>query len=145
MQAAKEADATAPPAVFDPAQGRANRGNRQAGLRRAFFASPKADYLAALTQELDHPRDRILDACLGDLIIDSRPPDDWVEYFRNIPGLSGLGEDEEHVAHGDNDPDAWLAMRRLNARGDLVRNQKIQKSTAVRSSLDRRDCNAWAS
>lgn len=78
----------------------------RAGFAIDWIASNKADYLTALTHELAHPHDRALDAYFAGLIVDTRPRADWAEYFKSIPGLSGIDDEEEHVGYSDDDADA---------------------------------------
>lgn len=87
----------------------------RAGFAIDWLSSDKNLYLAALTHELECPADRVLDAYFSRLRIDSRPREDWVDYFKTVPGLSGTAEDAAHIGHGDDDIDAlarYEAVRR---------------------------------
>nr|WP_316643007.1 Fic family protein [uncultured Roseateles sp.] len=91
----------------------------RAGFAIDWIASNKADYLAALTHELAHPRDRALDAYFTDLIVDTRPRSDWAAYFKSIPGLSGLDDEEEHVGYSDDDAGAIARYEETKRQREL--------------------------
>lgn len=88
----------------------------RAGFAIDWIASNKTNYLAALTHELNKPQDRALDKYFSGLIIGSRPRDDWVEYFKSIPGLSGFDEAEEHVEYRADDAAALARYEEIKRR-----------------------------
>lgn len=59
----------------------------------------KRDYLENLTREIETPGEGILDAYVGQFIVDERPRDTWQSVLCGIPGLSG--DDGEDVIDGD--------------------------------------------
>ncbi len=92
----------------------------RAGFAIDWIASKKSEYLDALTHELAYPRDRVLDAYLSNLIVDTRPRTDWVEYFKTMPGLSG-DDDELNLGYAEDDVEAI-------ARYEEVKLQRTLKS-----------------
>ena len=92
----------------------------RAGFAIDWISSKKSEYLDALTHELAHPRDRVLDAYLSNLIVDTRPRTDWVEYFKTMPGLSG-DDDELNLGYAEDDVEAI-------ARYEEVKLQRTLKS-----------------
>jgi cell filamentation protein len=89
----------------------------RAGFAIDWIASKKTEYLDALTHELTHPRDRVLDAYLNDLIVDTRPRANWVEYFKTMPGLSG--DDEMNLSYADNDAAAIARYEEVTRKRTL--------------------------
>jgi len=90
------------------------------GFAIDWISSKKSEYLEALTHELAHPRDRVLDAYLSNLIVDTLPRTDWVEYFKTMPGLSG-DDDELNLGYAEDDVEAI-------ARYEEVKLQRTLKS-----------------
>ncbi|MFE8645289.1 Fic family protein [Sphingomonas sp. NCPPB 2930] len=90
----------------------------RAGFAIDWIASDKAAYLTALTHELNAPQDRELDKYFSALITEYRPRDDWVNYFKSIPGLSGMDEEQEHVEYQDGDSEALARYEEVKRRRD---------------------------
>lgn len=86
----------------------------RAGLMVNWAASGKEAYLAALTHELESPKDRALDAYMLPLVQPLRGRQSWVEQIRNLVGLDGTNEDiGADIAYDDDDP---VAQRRYDEK-----------------------------
>ena len=62
----------------------------RAGFGIAWEGTKKADYLEALTQELDNPQSAPLNAYLAHFIADRVPHDVYSKTLNDLPGLSGI-------------------------------------------------------
>lgn len=87
----------------------------RAGFSIAWEKTKKADYLAALSEEIDAPGKGILDAYLLPFKAKQFPRTDWGTNLLSIKGLDGL--DEEHEIEGYlTDPAVVEKYREINAR-----------------------------
>jgi cell filamentation protein, protein adenylyltransferase len=68
---------------------------QRAGFSIDWAATGKADYLSALTKELDDPGKGLLDAYLGPFRRDAVPKDGLAEKIVQAPGLDGTDEQNE--------------------------------------------------
>jgi cell filamentation protein len=69
--------------------------SQRAGFSIAWSATDKADYLSALTKELDDPGKGHLDACLKPFMRDAVSEDRLAEEIVQVPGLDGTDEQNE--------------------------------------------------
>lgn len=95
----------------------------RAGFAIDWLASSKEAYLKALTQEIQNPQGRHLDAYLRPLITSANTQTTLLDHLRALPGLKGPGDDvhrpDMNVAYRADDQEAaqsYLEMKR--ARGE---------------------------
>lgn len=79
----------------------------RAGLLVDWAASTKTDYLEALTQELESPREGALDAYMLPLVLPLRRSHRWIDQIRELSGLAGTNEEVgSDVTYAEDDVEA---------------------------------------
>lgn len=95
--------------------------SHRAGISIAWSDTRKLDYLHALTQELQQPHGRHLDAYLRPFVRPIVTEGSLLEHLLGLPGLDGRGGGQDvNIAYAADDPQAnnyYLEMKR--SRGEL--------------------------
>lgn len=81
----------------------------RAGFAIDWIRSRKNDYLDALTHELAHPHDMVLDTYLSQLKAPSQARENWIDQFKCLPGLDGA--DRSAAPVGSRKDNAYVPAR----------------------------------
>lgn len=74
----------------------------RAGFSIDWIRSKKTDYLDALTHELAHPQDMVLDAYFSRLSAPSQARENWIDHFKSLPGVGGADRSADPIGSREN-------------------------------------------
>ena len=110
----------------------------RAGFSIDWIQSSKSGYLDALTHELAHPQDQLLDAYFSGLKGPCLPRENWIDHLRSLPGLRVTAKEPDHVNRPQDDATADARHESIRQGRDVSDAENSSKVKNANMSRGRR-------